>query len=258
MQGERQLSWSLPTREPATSLSGKVKLFSSNLIIRWWHFQTLQRFYWTWNHPGFLTTFFQIFDFSLHKRPPLIHTFRWFFQKLKFWALDPQLSLYGLVCWNEKGPSIWALIILGPKLQEPTCFRVVVWGLKMTKGTSSFGKRRNKTHTICRRCGTVWLFKIHPHSRYHSGIFRWLSTSRRRLAPLAASLQPRSGDTTGLSRWCIGSPLTKYQWTWSINSLSSSGQEEEDYWNWSHELSLIHIWRCRRYSLCRSRWSPYH
>ena len=25
-----------------------------------------------------------------------------------------------------------------------------------------------------------------------------------------------------------------------------------------HRLSLIHIWRCRRYSLCRSRWSPYH
>ena len=23
-------------------------------------------------------------------------------------------------------------------------------------------------------------------------------------------------------------------------------------------LSLIHIWCCRRYSLCRSRWSPYH
>ena len=23
-------------------------------------------------------------------------------------------------------------------------------------------------------------------------------------------------------------------------------------------LSLIHIWRCRRYSLCRSRWAPYH
>ena len=26
----------------------------------------------------------------------------------------------------------------------------------------------------------------------------------------------------------------------------------------SFSLSLIHIWRCRRYSLCRSRWSPYH
>ena len=26
------------------------------------------------------------------------------------------------------------------------------------------------------------------------------------------------------------------------------------FWN----LSLIHIWRCRRYAVCRSRWSPYH
>ena len=25
-----------------------------------------------------------------------------------------------------------------------------------------------------------------------------------------------------------------------------------------HVLSLIHIWRCRRDVLCRSRWSPYH
>nr|ALS05238.1 60S ribosomal protein L37 [Tortanus dextrilobatus] len=25
----------------------------------------------------------------------------------------------------------------------------------MTKGTSSFGKRRNKTHPLCRRCGKV-------------------------------------------------------------------------------------------------------
>ena len=25
-----------------------------------------------------------------------------------------------------------------------------------------------------------------------------------------------------------------------------------------HRLSLIHIWRCRRYAVCRSRWSPYH
>uniref|UniRef100_A0A4W2FYY8 Ribosomal protein L37 n=1 Tax=Bos indicus x Bos taurus TaxID=30522 RepID=A0A4W2FYY8_BOBOX len=24
----------------------------------------------------------------------------------------------------------------------------------MTKGTSSFGKRRKKTHTLCRRCGS--------------------------------------------------------------------------------------------------------
>eukprot|EP00826_Nyctotherus_ovalis_P012022 TRINITY_DN13138_c0_g1_i2.p1 TRINITY_DN13138_c0_g1~~TRINITY_DN13138_c0_g1_i2.p1 ORF type:complete len:119 (+),score=4.36 TRINITY_DN13138_c0_g1_i2:89-445(+) len=26
----------------------------------------------------------------------------------------------------------------------------------------------------------------------------------------------------------------------------------------THKLSLIHICRCRRYAVCRSRWSPYH
>ena len=26
----------------------------------------------------------------------------------------------------------------------------------------------------------------------------------------------------------------------------------------AQNLSLIHIWRCRRSTLCRSRWSPYH
>ena len=26
----------------------------------------------------------------------------------------------------------------------------------------------------------------------------------------------------------------------------------------AYKLSLIHIWRCRRYAVCRSRWSPYH
>ena len=29
-------------------------------------------------------------------------------------------------------------------------------------------------------------------------------------------------------------------------------------WNYVNSLSLIHIWRCRRSTLCRSRWSPYH
>ena len=33
-----------------------------------------------------------------------------------------------------------------------------------------------------------------------------------------------------------------------------------DFWGnrYVYYLSLIHIWRCRRSTLCRSRWSPYH
>ena len=37
--------------------------------------------------------------------------------------------------------------------------------------------------------------------------------------------------------------------SWSVGDLCS--------WKWLW-LSLIHIWRCRRSTLCRSRWSPYH
>eukprot|EP00826_Nyctotherus_ovalis_P066682 TRINITY_DN9884_c0_g1_i3.p2 TRINITY_DN9884_c0_g1~~TRINITY_DN9884_c0_g1_i3.p2 ORF type:complete len:112 (+),score=31.93 TRINITY_DN9884_c0_g1_i3:143-478(+) len=38
---------------------------------------------------------------------------------------------------------------------------------------------------------------------------------------------------------------------------------EEEIWRIRNEikamnLSLIHICRCRRYAVCRSRWSPYH
>eukprot|EP00826_Nyctotherus_ovalis_P011845 TRINITY_DN13083_c0_g1_i4.p1 TRINITY_DN13083_c0_g1~~TRINITY_DN13083_c0_g1_i4.p1 ORF type:complete len:109 (+),score=24.98 TRINITY_DN13083_c0_g1_i4:458-784(+) len=29
-------------------------------------------------------------------------------------------------------------------------------------------------------------------------------------------------------------------------------------YEWVYKLSLIHICRCRRYAVCRSRWSPYH
>eukprot|EP00826_Nyctotherus_ovalis_P016884 TRINITY_DN14924_c0_g2_i2.p1 TRINITY_DN14924_c0_g2~~TRINITY_DN14924_c0_g2_i2.p1 ORF type:complete len:108 (+),score=26.47 TRINITY_DN14924_c0_g2_i2:53-376(+) len=33
---------------------------------------------------------------------------------------------------------------------------------------------------------------------------------------------------------------------------------EAKYMSKANYLSLIHICRCRRYAVCRSRWSPYH
>ena len=41
-----------------------------------------------------------------------------------------------------------------------------------------------------------------------------------------------------------GTFITSHAWTAAKRYRSS--------------LSLIHIWRCRRYAVCRSRWSPYH
>ena len=49
---------------------------------------------------------------------------------------------------------------------------------------------------------------------------------------------------------------------WVINSVAEKRPTLETYkYHMPGEqeyLSLIHICRCRRYSLCRSRWSPYH
>ena len=47
---------------------------------------------------------------------------------------------------------------------------------------------------------------------------------------------------------------------WSTKSYSGLWRMavfEELHWQGGY-LSLIHIWRCRRYAVCRSRWSPYH
>lgn len=41
-----------------------------------------------------------------------------------------------------------------PEYVEKTDFKVAFIFNVQTKGTSSFGKRRNKTHTLCRRCGS--------------------------------------------------------------------------------------------------------
>ena len=59
---------------------------------------------------------------------------------------------------------------------------------------------------------------------------------------------------------------TRRQWTWwahcHCQQIVDAGERGFGYAasrsRKSHVLSLIHIWRCRRSTLCRSRWSPYH
>ncbi|XP_055546476.1 probable 60S ribosomal protein L37-A [Wyeomyia smithii] len=56
----------------------------------------------------------------------------------------------------------------------------------MTKGTSSFGKRRNKTHTLCRRCGRS-SYHIQKHTCSQCGYpsakirsYNWSIKAKRR------------------------------------------------------------------------------
>uniref|UniRef100_H2Z9U1 Large ribosomal subunit protein eL37 n=1 Tax=Ciona savignyi TaxID=51511 RepID=H2Z9U1_CIOSA len=49
----------------------------------------------------------------------------------------------------------------------------------MTKGTSSFGKRHNKTHTLCRRTGRS-NFHIQKKKSAKVGQFNWSKKAKRR------------------------------------------------------------------------------
>ena len=44
----------------------------------------------------------------------------------------------------------------------------------------------------------------------------------------------------------------------SITQSDVIGDIHRKFFEAGSDLSLIHICRCRRYAVCRSRWSPYH
>ncbi|KAK7946493.1 60S ribosomal protein eL37 [Apiospora aurea] len=71
--------------------------------------------------------------------------------------------------------------------------------LKMTKGTSSFGKRHNKTHTLCRRCGRRSLH-IQKHTCASCGYpaaktrkYNWGEKAKRRKTVGTGRMQYLSG-----------------------------------------------------------------
>ena len=93
----------------------------------------------------------------------------------------------------------------------------------------------------------------------------------------------KEGDAAGRQKrgneswfWCLSLTLVKHfaslfewilyirvEWTkcFRINLLKLGSSENRSGYEHKYKelmLSLIHIWRCRRSTLCRSRWSPYH
>merc|ERR1712045_290905 len=53
---------------------------------------------------------------------------------------------------------------------------------RMTKGTTSFGKRHNKTHTLCRTTGRS-NYHIQKKRSAKVGQFNWSTKAKRRCAP---------------------------------------------------------------------------
>ena len=54
------------------------------------------------------------------------------------------------------------------------------------------------------------------------------------------------------------SSLPDQLWKQNNQGITEDGEKKPGLLLWMYVLSLIHIWRCRRDVLCRSRWSPYH
>ena len=88
----------------------------------------------------------------------------------------------------------------------------------------------------------------------------WWSAPTRRMSPWRRTAVTPPSTTTSSStsahrRWSVKSsqfgrttPAQLHPWSVSLTTR----------WKVLWELSLIHIWRCRRSYACRSRWSPYH
>ena len=122
--------------------------------------------------------------------------------------------------------------------------------MSTAKGTSSFGKRHNKTHVLCRRCGMNALGRIKSYEQDTNTTSKVvaLCTCRSTLAPTAVTLAHPSGsvrrtppsfsppipeqffDNISLGRR-KETLLTSYH-----RQLGREGQEEKDHWFRPHAV----------------------
>ena len=186
----------------------------------------------------------------------------------------------------------WHVLLSGPKLQNTNCTDMFSTAVTRHKQQTS-GRLRTTNNTIVKcffqvhapgKCfissivSKFWWYTFHrqhkPPSSPEQRIFplTFIATIRQIfcLSPhllmrircqffpswipfehsnFSLTLQPHSpikpdwSDLRDLNFDCIQFSGFRTQWCNARSSL---------------RLSLIHIWRCRRSTLCRSRWSPYH
>ena len=75
---------------------------------------------------------------------------------------------------------------------------------------------------------------------------------KKRCVILFANTALLTGTGLFITLWPIS--VDRVQFNWSMRKfIQFTTAHAAD-----NGLSLIHIWRCRRSTLCRSRWSPYH
>ena len=160
---------------------------------------------------------------------------------------------------------MWCQRMLYPSISV-LVFKGTPWGLEYTFSSALFVTTR-PIHILvfdtympryicsCLQCSLIAFSASWSHSMCKFQQFPFEITrsqgvplSRRAvaLALLCVTSNERFQQTRDIPSWYSTDDVTKYSPLFRSFKLFDFG------------LSLIHIWRCRRYSLCRSRWSPYH
>ena len=127
-----------------------------------------------------------------------------------------------------KGPSIWALI-LKPETPRSHMFQSSGVRPQNDQGNQLLWKAAQQdAHNLQEMWNGMQPFSIVRSTK--KLLLRLPSTSRRRLVPLVDSLQLRSGDTTGLSRWLLECFICRRTWILQKNikvKYKSYGKEKK-------------------------------
>ena len=136
---------------------------------------------------------------------------------------------------------------------------------RRSKSQSSKSRRKRKStrRQICKRKLSVTI--LHSQ-RLRSALRKRLDEFWPRILWLLIQMWNESSATvkpvnawssivTVSSRASLATTVIVKDAVTSLNPILEQMQSSKP---WKGILSLIHIWRCRRYAVCRSRWSPYH
>ena len=99
-------------------------------------------------------------------------------------------------------------------------------------------------------------------NQFHNMHIYYYHLSNTCLSQTKLAMMTKSKDTI---RYCINccwstmiSARIAPSWRLVVSWLATTYTHTHTHTHTHTYLSLIHIWRCRRSTLCRSRWSPYH
>ena len=117
----------------------------------------------------------------------------------------------------------------------------------------------SKIHSLCQLvCSENWLTMMEARApRLHLGNrhFQVKNVLLYWIYPYMGRPVSSSGLALTCCKFWVGPHLLQVLgWPWPVACVGT-----RCFWlRCVLDLSLIHIWRCRRYAVCRSRWSPYH